>query len=56
MVFPSDLEIARGATLTPLADVGAAMGLGPHLLATKLRLLSIERARTGDAPTLFDTD
>ena len=32
MAFPSDLEIARGATLTPLAEVGAAMGLGPHLL------------------------
>src|ERR687893_2035148 len=32
VAFPSDLEIARGATLTPLAEVGAAMGLGPHLL------------------------
>ncbi|MGH3990091.1 MAG: formate--tetrahydrofolate ligase, partial [Pseudonocardiaceae bacterium] len=32
MAFPSDLEISRGATLTPLADIGAAMGLGPHLL------------------------
>src|ERR671917_911812 len=32
VAFPSDLEIARGATLTPLAAVGAAMGLGPHLL------------------------
>ncbi len=32
MAFPSDLEIARGATLTPLVDVAAAMGLGPHLL------------------------
>ncbi|MGH3821486.1 MAG: formate--tetrahydrofolate ligase [Pseudonocardiaceae bacterium] len=32
MAFPSDLEIARGATLTPLAEVAGAMGLGPHLL------------------------
>jgi formate--tetrahydrofolate ligase len=32
VAFPTDLEIARGATLTPLADVAAAMGLGPHLL------------------------
>ena len=32
VAFPSDLEIARGATLTPLAEVGAAVGLGPHLL------------------------
>ncbi|MGH3934762.1 MAG: formate--tetrahydrofolate ligase [Pseudonocardiaceae bacterium] len=32
MVFPSDLEIARGATPTPMVDVAAAMGLGPHLL------------------------
>jgi formate--tetrahydrofolate ligase len=30
--FPSDLEIARGATLTPLVDVAATMGLGAHLL------------------------
>ncbi len=32
MAFPSDLEIARGATPTPMVDVAAAMGLGPHLL------------------------
>ncbi|HEX4099359.1 MAG TPA: formate--tetrahydrofolate ligase [Pseudonocardiaceae bacterium] len=32
MAFPSDLEIARAATLTPLMEVGAAMGLGSHLL------------------------
>lgn len=32
MAFPSDLEIARGATLRPLVALGAAMGLGPHLL------------------------
>ena len=32
MAFPSDLEIARGASLRPLTDVAAEMGLGPHLL------------------------
>ena len=32
MVWPSDLEISRAATLMPLAEVGAAMELGPHLL------------------------
>ena len=32
MSFPSDLEIARAATLAPLADVAAKMGIGPHLL------------------------
>ncbi|MGH3702535.1 MAG: formate--tetrahydrofolate ligase, partial [Pseudonocardiaceae bacterium] len=32
MGFPSDLEIARGARLRPLVEVGAAMGLGAHLL------------------------
>ncbi|MGH3829552.1 MAG: formate--tetrahydrofolate ligase [Pseudonocardiaceae bacterium] len=32
MAFPGDLEIARGAALTPLVEVGAAMGLGRHLL------------------------
>lgn len=32
MAFPSDLEIARSATLTPLVDIAASMGLGAHLL------------------------
>jgi formate--tetrahydrofolate ligase len=32
MAFPSDLEIARAASLKPLEDVAAAMGIGPHLL------------------------
>src|ERR1700760_576585 len=32
MAFPSDLEIARGATLTPLVDVARTMGLREHLL------------------------
>ena len=32
MSFPSDLEIARAATLSPLTDIAAQMGIGPHLL------------------------
>src|ERR1700758_296442 len=32
MVFPSDLEIARGAALKPLEDIADAMGIAPHLL------------------------
>src|SRR5918992_239583 len=28
--FPSDLAIAKGATLQPLVDVAAGMGIGPH--------------------------
>jgi len=30
--FPSDLEIARAATLVPLTDIAAKMGIGEHLL------------------------
>jgi formate--tetrahydrofolate ligase len=32
MSFPSDLEIARSASLKPLNDVAESMGLPPHLL------------------------
>lgn len=32
MAFPSDLEIARNATLKPVGDIAAEMGLAPHLL------------------------
>ena len=32
MAFPSDLAIAQGASLKPLADIAAQMGIGPHLL------------------------
>ncbi|OLE24277.1 MAG: formate--tetrahydrofolate ligase [Catenulispora sp. 13_1_20CM_3_70_7] len=48
VAFPTDLEIARGATLTPLADVAAAMGLGSHLLepygehVVKIKLAAID--------------
>jgi formate--tetrahydrofolate ligase len=30
--FPSDLAIARAATMAPLTDIAAQMGIGPHLL------------------------
>jgi len=46
--FPSDLEIARAATLKPLPDIAARMGIGPHLLephgeeVAKIRLEAIE--------------
>src|SRR5689334_7809998 len=32
MVFPSDLEIARGAALKPLEDIADAMGIASNLL------------------------
>ncbi len=32
MTFPSDLEIARKASLKPLDDIAASMGIGSHLL------------------------
>ncbi|MDH3730525.1 MAG: formate--tetrahydrofolate ligase [Acidimicrobiia bacterium] len=32
MPFPSDLEIARGASLQPIGDIAASIGIGPHLL------------------------
>jgi len=46
--FPSDLEIARAATLAPLTDIAAQMGIGPHLLEqdgdqrAKIRLEAID--------------
>ena len=48
MSFPSDLEIARGADLAPLTDIGAALGIGSHLLepygehVAKIKLEAIE--------------
>ena len=48
MAFPSDLEIARAATLLPLTEIAAQMGIGPHLLEAhgddlaKIRLEAIE--------------
>ena len=32
MAFPSDLDIAQAATLEPLHDIAAQMGIGPHLI------------------------
>src|ERR671916_430278 len=46
--FPSDLQIARKATLKPIPDVAAGMGIGPHLLepygdaVAKIKLKAIE--------------
>ncbi|HUB39487.1 MAG TPA: formate--tetrahydrofolate ligase [Streptosporangiaceae bacterium] len=48
MPFPSDLEIARSASLKPLDDVAAEMGLSPGLLepygdyVKKIKLAAIE--------------
>ena len=48
MAFLSDLEIAKGATLTPLAEVAAEMGIGEHLVTpygrnvAKIELSAIE--------------
>jgi formate--tetrahydrofolate ligase len=48
MAFPSDLEIARGAALKPLADIAGEMGIGSHLLepygeqVVKIKLAAIE--------------
>lgn len=49
MSFPSDLEIARAATLAPLTDIAAQMGLPTDLLemhgdeVAKIRLEAVER-------------
>ncbi|MCA1687320.1 MAG: formate--tetrahydrofolate ligase [Actinobacteria bacterium] len=46
--FPSDLQIAREATLKPLEGVAGGMGIGPHLLepyggdVAKIKLEAIE--------------
>jgi formate--tetrahydrofolate ligase len=48
MPFPSDLEIARGASLKPLDDIAAEMGLSPGMLepygdyVKKIKLAAIE--------------
>ncbi|MDQ3052572.1 MAG: formate--tetrahydrofolate ligase [Actinomycetota bacterium] len=48
MAFPSDLEIARGATLKPIGDIAESMGLRPEFLepygrdVLKIRLEAIE--------------
>ena len=46
--FPTDLEIARRASLLPMPDIAAKMGIGPHLLepygydVAKIRLEAID--------------
>jgi formate--tetrahydrofolate ligase len=48
MTFPSDLKIARGASLKPLGDIAAEIGVGQHLLepygqgVVKIKLDAIE--------------
>lgn len=48
MAFPSDLEIARAASLKPLNEIAASMGIGEHLLepygssVAKIKLEAIE--------------
>ena len=48
MSFPSDLDIAQAATLQPLTDIAAQMGIGAHLIEpygdslAKVKLKAIE--------------
>ncbi len=48
MPFPSDLQIARAASLKPLDEIAAAMEIGPHLLefygehVAKIKLSAID--------------
>jgi formate--tetrahydrofolate ligase len=48
MPFPSDLQIARAASLKPIEDVAAGMGIGAHLVepygrdVLKIRLAAID--------------
>src|SRR6202047_1031037 len=54
VTFPTDLDIARKASLLPMPDIAARMGLGPHLLEpyghdiAKIKLDAI--AELGDRP------
>ena len=51
MSFPSDLAIAQGASLKPLEEVAAQIGIGPHLLekhgdsVAKIRLEAIDELK-----------
>ena len=48
MALPLDLDIARAASLEPIADIAAEMGIGPHLIeeygdsVAKIKLDAIE--------------
>ncbi len=52
--FPPDVEIAQGATLKPIAEVGAALGLDEHELElygskkAKVRLETMDRLKAED--------
>ena len=52
MSFPSDLDIARRASLAPMEDIAKQMGIGPHLLnrygddVAKIRLEAIDELST----------
>jgi formate--tetrahydrofolate ligase len=54
MAFPTDLQIARQASLKPLDDIGSEIGLGTHLLepygeqVMKIKLAAIDEL--ADAP------
>jgi formate--tetrahydrofolate ligase len=54
MAFPTDLEIARSASLKPLDDIASGIGLGSHLLepygeqVVKIKLAAIDEL--ADAP------
>ncbi|MDA8033983.1 MAG: formate--tetrahydrofolate ligase [Actinomycetota bacterium] len=51
MSFPSDLAIAQSATLKPLEEIAAQIGIGPHLLekhgddVAKIKLEAIEELK-----------
>jgi formate--tetrahydrofolate ligase len=51
VAMPSDLQIARGASLQPLSEIGHEMGLGEHLLepygagVAKIKLEAIEELK-----------
>jgi formate--tetrahydrofolate ligase len=55
MAIPSDLDIARSASLKPLDDIAQGLGIGPHLLepygesVVKIKLAAIEEL--ADRPT-----
>ena len=57
MSFPPDLQIAQAASLKPLGDVAAAMGIGTHLLeaygenVAKIKLDALDELADGKQAT-----
>ena len=49
MTVPSDIEIAQAATLRPITDVAAEIGLGPDDLARLLAERSSTTTTEGNA-------